>query len=41
MTQNVEVNERPAPDDLLAQIAEYVSNTNIQSEEAYNTAGIV
>lgn len=38
MTQNVEVNERPAPDDLLAQIAEYVSNTNIQSEEAYNTA---
>lgn len=38
MTQNVEVNERPAPDDLLVQIAEYVSNTNIQSEEAYNTA---
>ncbi|WP_104398988.1 bifunctional 2-methylcitrate dehydratase/aconitate hydratase [Vibrio penaeicida] len=38
MTKNVEVNERPAPDDLLVQIAEYVSNTNIQSEEAYNTA---
>ncbi len=38
MTQNVEVNERPAPDDLLVQIAEYVSNTNIESKEAYNTA---
>ncbi|UAB68895.1 bifunctional 2-methylcitrate dehydratase/aconitate hydratase [Vibrio sp. SCSIO 43132] len=38
MTQNVEINERPAPDDLLVEVAEYVSNTDIQSEEAYNTA---
>ncbi|MBD1558876.1 bifunctional 2-methylcitrate dehydratase/aconitate hydratase [Vibrio sp. S9_S30] len=38
MSQNVEINERPAPDELLVQIAEYVSNTVIQSEEAYNTA---
>lgn len=35
---NVESNLRPAPDALLQTIAEYVSNHNIDSDEAYNTA---
>ncbi|MGF1885147.1 bifunctional 2-methylcitrate dehydratase/aconitate hydratase [Photobacterium profundum] len=38
MSTNVEVNERPAPDELLVQIADYVANTQIESAEAYNTA---
>src|SRR5690554_6266246 len=32
------VNLRPAPDDLLAAIADYVCSTNIDSREAYETA---
>lgn len=38
MTTNVEINERTAPDSLLTTIAAYVSETQITSEEAYNTA---
>ncbi|MGF1701378.1 bifunctional 2-methylcitrate dehydratase/aconitate hydratase [Photobacterium makurazakiensis] len=38
MSMNVDINERPQPDKLLVQIAEYVTNTEIQSAEAYNTA---
>ncbi|CAG22110.1 bifunctional 2-methylcitrate dehydratase/aconitate hydratase [Photobacterium profundum] len=38
MSTNVELNERPAPDELLVQIADYVDNTPIDSAEAYNTA---
>ncbi|MGF1684117.1 bifunctional 2-methylcitrate dehydratase/aconitate hydratase [Photobacterium minamisatsumaniensis] len=38
MSMNVDINERPQPDKLLVQIAEYVANTEIQSFEAYNTA---
>jgi 2-methylcitrate dehydratase len=38
MSTNVELNERPAPDELLVQIADYVANTQIESAEAYNTA---
>ncbi|MGF1765308.1 bifunctional 2-methylcitrate dehydratase/aconitate hydratase [Aliivibrio kagoshimensis] len=35
---NVESNLRPAPDELLQTIAEYVSHHTIDSDEAYNTA---
>lgn len=38
MSMNVDINERPQPDKLLVQIAEYVANTEIESSEAYNTA---
>lgn len=38
MSTNVDINERPAPDALLVEIAQYVSNTEIESSEAYNTA---
>ncbi|MGF1743028.1 bifunctional 2-methylcitrate dehydratase/aconitate hydratase [Vibrio profundum] len=38
MSQNVELNERPAPDDLLVSIADYVMETDIQSKEAFDTA---
>jgi 2-methylcitrate dehydratase len=38
MSSNVVINERPAPDALLVTIAEYVTNYNVASSEAYNTA---
>ncbi|PSW06858.1 bifunctional 2-methylcitrate dehydratase/aconitate hydratase [Photobacterium lipolyticum] len=38
MSINVEMNERPAPDELLVQIADYVANTEINSPEVYDTA---
>lgn len=38
MSQNVDLNERQAPDELLVQIADYVMNTEIESSEAYDTA---
>ncbi len=38
MSQNVEMNERPQPDELLVQIAQYVANSEITSSEAYDTA---
>ena len=38
MSQNVELNERPAPDELLVSIADYVMETDIQSKEAFDTA---
>lgn len=38
MSMNVDINERPQPDKLLVQIAEYVANAEIESQEAYNTA---
>ncbi len=38
MSANVEKNQRPEPDRVLVDIAEYVSNYEIISEEAFNTA---
>ncbi len=38
MSTNVEPNQRPEPDQLLVTIADYVVNTGITSDEAYNTA---
>jgi 2-methylcitrate dehydratase len=38
MSQNVELNQRPAPDELLITIADYVCHQPIESEEAYDTA---
>ncbi len=38
MSNNVELNQRPDPDALLVQIADYVDSTPIASAEAYNTA---
>ncbi|GAB6263585.1 bifunctional 2-methylcitrate dehydratase/aconitate hydratase [Photobacterium sp. 53610] len=38
MSLNVELNERPQPDELLVKIADYVAQTEITSAEAYNTA---
>ncbi|KDM93357.1 bifunctional 2-methylcitrate dehydratase/aconitate hydratase [Photobacterium galatheae] len=38
MSLNVELNERPQPDELLVKIADYVAQTEITSVEAYNTA---
>lgn len=35
---NVELNERPEPDEVLTKIADYVVNYEIDSEEAYETA---
>jgi 2-methylcitrate dehydratase len=38
MSANVEMNTRPAPDQVLVDIARYVCNTEIKSAEAYDTA---
>jgi 2-methylcitrate dehydratase len=38
MSQNVEFNQRPEPDQLLIDIAEYVCDYDITSTEAYDTA---
>ena len=38
MSANVDVNERPAPDQELIDIAEYVTSYDVDSSEAYNTA---
>ncbi|GAB1257503.1 2-methylcitrate dehydratase [Aurantivibrio plasticivorans] len=38
MSANVDLNQRPAPDQELVDIAEYVVNYEVTSEEAYNTA---
>lgn len=38
MSSNVEQNHRPAPDDLLVSIADYVADTDIHSDLAYTTA---
>lgn len=38
MQQNVEQSTRPAPDQELVDIADYVMNTDLQSSEAYDTA---
>lgn len=38
MSTNVEFNERPEPDQVLVDIAEYVMNYKITSDEAYDTA---
>jgi len=38
MSANVEMNTRPAPDQVLVDIAQYVCRMEIKSEEAYDTA---
>ena len=38
MSANVDLNERPAPDKELVDIAEYVANYDVDSSEAFNTA---
>ncbi len=38
MSANVDLNERPAPDQELVDIAEYVANFDVDSSEAFNTA---
>ena len=38
MSQNVDLNNRPDPDQVLIDIADYVSDYEIDSEEAYDTA---
>jgi 2-methylcitrate dehydratase len=38
MSANVDTNHRPSPDDVLVQIADYVCQQQIRSDEAYNTA---
>lgn len=38
MSQNVDFNQRPEPDQLLCTIADYVCNQSIESQEAYITA---
>ncbi|MEM7543566.1 MAG: bifunctional 2-methylcitrate dehydratase/aconitate hydratase [Pseudomonadota bacterium] len=38
MSSNVDINERPDPDQELIAIADYVANTDIDSSEAYDTA---
>ena len=38
MSANVEMNQRPAPDQVLVDIARYVCDSNITSVEAYDTA---
>ena len=38
MSANVEMNTRPAPDQVLVDIAKYVCRTEIKSTEAYDTA---
>ena len=38
MSANVDINERPEPDKVLVDIADYVANYDINSKDAYNTA---
>ena len=38
MSANVDMNQRPEPDQVLVDIAEYVDNYEITSDEAYDTA---
>ena len=38
MSANVEMNDRPAPDQVLVDIAQYVCSFEIKSNEAYDTA---
>ena len=38
MSANVDINERPEPDKILVDIADYVINYNSQSDEAYSTS---
>ena len=38
MSANVEMNNRPAPDQVLVDIAQYVCSFDIKSNEAYDTA---
>jgi 2-methylcitrate dehydratase len=38
MSANVDINYRPQPDQVLIDIAEYVANMDISSDEAYDTA---
>ncbi|SVE06664.1 uncharacterized protein METZ01_LOCUS459518, partial [marine metagenome] len=38
MTENVESNVRPDPDEVLVKIADYVLNTSVESKEALTTA---
>ncbi|PPL18581.1 2-methylcitrate dehydratase, partial [Oceanisphaera arctica] len=38
MSTNVDLNQRPEPDQLLVTIADYVTDTEFTSDEAYNTA---
>ena len=38
MSANVEMNTRPAPDQVLVDIAQYVCRNEIKSTEAYDTA---
>ncbi len=38
MSANVDLNNRPAPDQVLVDIARYVCNTDLSSQEAYDTA---
>lgn len=38
MSSNVDKNQRPAPDEVLVDIARYVANYRIDSDEAYDTA---
>ncbi|RXJ73729.1 2-methylcitrate dehydratase [Veronia nyctiphanis] len=38
MSSNVDLNQRPEPDELLQTIADYVDRDTINSQEAYNTA---
>ena len=38
MSQFFDINSRPDPDELIIQIADYVMDYEIQSDEAYETA---
>ena len=38
MSNNVEINARPEPDQVLVDIADYICDYEINSTEAYNTA---
>ena len=38
MSQFFDINSRPDPDELIIQIADYVMDYDIQSDEAYETA---
>ena len=38
MSENVDINERPAPDSEIVAIADYVNSYDIDSGEAYETA---
>jgi len=37
MSANVEMNDRPAPDHVLVDIAKYICSFDIKSNEAYDT----